>query len=114
MSRIPALALLLAACLSTTTWGTSQCREHFAAGTAPAITNVKLQSRTQEICFESYAVLHSGISRTPIYSAEHLTRAAVEAAKTLSRHDSYHPENSLATRDRAELSDYARSPGFDS
>jgi endonuclease G len=93
-------------------WAGTQCREQFAAGVAPTITNLKLQSRTQEVCFESYAVLHSGISRTPLYSAERLTRANMEAAQTLSRRDSFHPEDALPARDRAELSDYARS-GFD-
>src|SRR5450830_1000075 len=67
---------------------------------------------TRQNRFESYAVLNSGISRTPLYSAEHLTRANVEAAKTLSRRDSFHPENSLPAQDRAELSDYSRS-GYD-
>ncbi|NMM07421.1 DNA/RNA non-specific endonuclease [Polaromonas sp.] len=112
MSRTLAFVLFFAAGFLTPTWGATKCSEHFVGGVAPAITNVKLQARTQEICFESYAVLHSGISRTPLYSAEHLTRADVEAAKTLSRHDSYHPENSLPAQDRAELSDYARS-GYD-
>jgi endonuclease G len=79
---------------------------------APTITNTKLKQRTQEVCFEAYAVLHSGISRTPLYSAEHLTRDKLEAAKTLSRKDSFHPEPSLPARDRAELSDYSRS-GYD-
>ena len=112
MSRNPTFALLLLTCLSTPLWGATQCSEQFAAGVAPTITNVKLQTRTQEVCFQNYAVLHSGISRTPLYSAEHLTRANLEAAKTLSRRDSFHPESTLPARDRAELSDYSRS-GYD-
>lgn len=112
MSRNPTIVLFLVACLSTPAWASTQCREQFAAGVAPTITNVKLQSRTQEVCFQNYAVLHSGISHTPLYSAEHLTRANVEEAKTLSRRDSFHPEDTLPARDRAELSDYARS-GYD-
>jgi endonuclease G len=112
MSRVPTFSLFFVACISTSTWATTKCREQFAAGIAPTITNVRLQSRTQEVCFESYAVLHSGVSRTPLYSAEHLTRANMEGAQSLSRRDSFHPESSLLARDRAELSDYARS-GFD-
>lgn len=112
MSRFLPITLSLAACLAMPAWATIQCREQFAAGVAPTVTNPKLMPRTQEVCFESYAVLNSGISRTPIYSAEHLTRANVELAKTLSRHDSFHPESSLPAQDRAELNDYARS-GFD-
>ncbi|MBC7375823.1 MAG: DNA/RNA non-specific endonuclease, partial [Burkholderiaceae bacterium] len=112
MSRTHPLAFFLVACLSTPTWAFTQCPTYFAAGVAPTITNTKLKQRTQEVCFEAYAVLHSGISRTPLYSAEHLTRDKLEAAKTLSRKDSFHPEATLPARDRAELSDYSRS-GYD-
>ena len=83
MFRNPTIFLFLVACLSTPTWASTQCREQFAAGVAPVIINAQLQSRTQEVCFQNYAVLHSDISRTPLYSAEHLTRVNVEAAKTL-------------------------------
>lgn len=112
MSRTHHPTLFLVACLSTPTWASTQCPTYFAAGVAPTITNTKLKQRTQEICFEAYAVLHSGISRTPLYSAEHLTQDKLEAAKTLSRKDSFHPEATLPARDRAELSDYSRS-GYD-
>jgi endonuclease G len=112
MSRFFTLALPLAACLAMPTWAATQCPEHFAAGAAPTVTNPRLQARTQEVCFEAFAVLHSGISRTPLYSAEHLTRANVEAAAELSRKDSFHPEPALPAQDRAELRDYARS-GYD-
>ena len=93
-------------------WAATECPEHFAGGIAPTVTNPKLQARTQEVCFEAFAVLHSGISRTPLYSAEHLTQANLKAAGTLSRKDSFHPESALPARDRAELKDYARS-GYD-
>ncbi len=78
-------------------------------GQPPTITNPKLQPRNQEVCFETFAVLHSGISRTPPYSAEHLTRQNLEEAKTLSRRDSFHAERALPVSQRSELSDYARS-----
>ena len=112
MSRFLTLTLSLAACLAMPTWAATQCPEHFAGGVAPTVTNPKLKARTQEVCFEAFAVLHSGISRTPLYSAEHLTRANVEAAGALSRKDSFHPESTLPAQDRAELKDYARS-GYD-
>lgn len=112
MSRNTTIVLFLVACLSAPAWVSTQCREQFAAGVAPVIINVQLQSRTQEVCFQNYVVLHSGISRTPIYSAEHLTRVHAEAAKTLSRQNSFHPEGALPARDRAELSDYSRL-GYD-
>jgi endonuclease G len=56
--------------------------------------------------------MHSGITRTPLWSAEHLTRSNIDAARTLSRENSFHPEPALLISGRAELKDYARS-GFD-
>ncbi len=99
-------------CASAPTHAATACPQHFAAGVAPAVTNPKLQARTREVCFTAYAVLHSGLSRTPLYAAEHLTRANLEEAKTLSRKDSFHPEPALPASERSELSDYARS-GYD-
>ena len=112
MTRFPSLALtfsLLTCSAVPALAGTTQCPENFAGGIAPTITNPKLQARTQEICFEAFAVLHSGISRTPLYSAEHLTQANLEEAKKLSRKDFFHAELQLPPQDRSELSDYARS-----
>ena len=112
MSRFLTLTLSLAACLAMPTWAATQCPEHFVGGIAPTVTNPKLKARTQEVCFEAFAVLHSGISRTPLYSAEHLTQANLNAAGKLSRKDSYHAESTLPAEDRAELKDYAGS-GYD-
>lgn len=90
----------------------TDCPKFFFDGKEPVITNQKLKTRSREVCFEAYAVMHSGISRTPIYSAEHLTRQNLELAKTLSRKDSFHAETRLPDDERAELSDYSRS-GYD-
>ena len=95
------LTLFLAACLGLPAWAATDCPGHFAGGIAPTVTNPKLHARTQEVCFEAFAVLHSGISRTPLYSAEHLTQANLKAAGALSRKDSFHAESALPTRDRA-------------
>jgi endonuclease G len=104
--------ILLAVASVVPAWAATACPQHFGAGAAPVITNPKLQARTREVCYEAYAVLHSGVSRTPLYAAEHLTRANLLDAKTLSRKDSFHHEPSLPVADRSELGDYARS-GYD-
>lgn len=91
---------------------TAHCPQHFAGGQAPLLENSKLKARTQALCYEAFAVLHSGISRTPLYAAEHLYSQRLAQAKSLSRKDSFHAEDALPTADRAELGDYARS-GYD-
>jgi endonuclease G, mitochondrial len=90
----------------------ASCPQHFVAGQPPQLVNAKLKSRTQELCYEAFAVLHSGQSRTPLYAAERLTRQSLEKARELSRKDSFQAEDRLPERDRAELSDYSRS-GYD-
>ena len=107
----PTLVVLLLASLSLPTWATD-CPQFYAAGQPPIIAKPSLKPRTQELCFRAYSVMHSGLSRTPLWSAEHLVRADVEAAQALSRRDSFHAESRLPPSDRAELSDYARS-GYD-
>ena len=106
------LALSLTVLVSASALAGTACPQHFVAGQAPVITNSRYQARTQEICFRAFAVLHSGVSRTPLYAAERLTRENLKKAKTLSRKDSFHAEDALPKRDRAELDDYARS-GYD-
>jgi len=56
--------------------------------------------------------LYSGVTRTPLYSAEHLTKARIEAAKGVRRHNAFHAEKRLPKADRSELRDYAKS-GYD-
>ena len=106
------LAFSLAVLASASALAGTDCPQHFAAGRPPVVTNPKLQPRTQEICFGAFAVLHSGLTRTPLYAAEYLTRQNVRNAGKLSRKDSYHAEEALPEGERAELSDYERS-GYD-
>ena len=103
-------ALLLAT--SCTAKQPSSCANHFLEGQAPVITNPALAKKTAMLCFEGYAVTHSGISRTPLWSAEHLTAQRMEDASQLKRNNSFHAEEQLPPADRAELADYVRS-GFD-
>lgn len=88
------------------------CPGLFAEGRAPVLTNPKLAAHTRPLCFEAYAVLHSGASRTPLYAAEHLTRDSVAAARTVARDDSFHEEERLPATERSQLDDYVHS-GFD-
>ena len=106
------LAFSLTVLAGTSVLANTACPQHFAAGQRPVVTNPKLQPRTQELCFKAFAVLHSGLSRTPLYAAEHLTRQNMKNAAKLSRKDSFHAEDALPEGDRAELSDYERS-GYD-
>ena len=104
-----ALAWLLLASAPVVAGG---CPAHYMDGRLPEIRNQKLAAATRELCFEVFGVMHSGVTRTPLWSAEHLRADSVEAAHVLPRENSFHAEPQLPTSQRAELSDYARS-GFD-
>ena len=88
------------------------CNDHFVDGQAPRLTNAKLQRDTEQLCFNVFSVLHSGITRTPLWSAEHLEAENIQAAQALSRENSFHAETRLPANERAELNDYSRS-GYD-
>jgi len=88
------------------------CAGLFADGQPPALLNPELGRQTRPLCFRAFAVLHSGLTRGPLWSAEHLMRDDIESARTLQRVDAFHPESALPPGERAELSDYTRS-GFD-
>ena len=105
-------ALLMVSLATLANAQIGDCDKHFFQKTAPSFTRPALQQSTVGLCFEAYATLHSGVSRTPLWSAEHLTRASLAAAKEVKREDSFHAEETLPATQRAELSDYARS-GFD-
>jgi endonuclease G len=90
------------------------CSSQLYRGVAPEIKIEKLSAQTRAVCFSEIAVLYSGIARTPLWSAEHLTAARIERARTLARlrSNAFHEESSLPSEVRSELSDYRRS-GFD-
>jgi endonuclease G len=90
------------------------CQSQLYQGTAPAIKSAKLADSTYAVCFSEIALLYSGIARTPLWSAEHLTAARIALARTLPRlrGNAFHEEPSLPAEGRSELADYRRS-GFD-
>lgn len=113
--RTPRLILALAAIASCLTASASfartSCPSHFVEGTAPSLPP-KLTPRTRELCYASFALLHSALSRTALWSAERLTRKSVSAAEALERSSEFFPEPRLPKTERSELSDFKYS-GFD-
>lgn len=91
---------------------TTSCTTTYFGRVAPRLVNAKLAARTTPVCYAGYSVLFSGVTRTPLWSAEKLTAAAIDGAHSLDRVDEFHPDEHLAEDDRSELRDYRRS-GFD-
>ncbi len=90
------------------------CQSQLYLGAAPVLKNPKLAAQTYPVCFSEISLLYSGVARTPLWSAEHLTAARIQRARGLPRlhSDAFHEELGLPAGERSELADYRRS-GFD-
>jgi len=86
------------------------CGDHFVGKAPPNVSAVVNHERN--LCFAEFAIGYSMLSRSPLYSAEHLTALEVRQAKLIDRNDQFHEESSLPDNARAELRDY-RGSGFD-
>jgi endonuclease G len=103
--------VLLVVCASGPAW-TETCTSIFAGGQAPVLLNAKLAQRTTILCNNAFAVLASGVTRGPLWSAEHLTARSLADADATARTGRFHDDQRLPPEDRAVLSDYVRS-GYD-
>ena len=86
----------------------SACPQFFLNGTPPAIAK---RPTDRALCYDSFAILYSGESKTPIFVAERLNRASIADAGE-KRTDKFFADARLRSTERATLDDYKGS-GFD-
>ncbi|WP_420998117.1 DNA/RNA non-specific endonuclease [Cupriavidus sp. 30B13] len=91
--------------------GFSQCPQFFAQQAAPRLRDDPL-AKARELCYDAFAVLHSGRSKTPLYVAERLSRSQLLDARDEARTDRFFADARLPRAERAELDDYKGS-GYD-
>lgn len=81
------------------------CRHFFAGGQSPTVPP---QPQLRPLCFDAFAILHSGQHKTPVFVAQKLNRAQLDHGAP-PRHDRFYAEARLPRAERAELDDYRRS-----
>jgi endonuclease G len=83
----------------------AQCPQFFANSKPPVIAPRPL---LRELCYEAFAVLHSGTTRTPVFVAQRLNRESIEDADE-KRAKRFFTDARLPSAERAELEDYKGS-----
>jgi len=109
--RLLSLGLVLLAAPTASFAQEATCQQLFPGGQPPALVNARLAPRTTLLCNDAYAVLASGLTHGPLWSAEHPTAASL-AARDTAREGTFHPDDRLPRADQAQLRDY-RSSGYD-
>lgn len=88
-----------------------QCQQQYLDGKAPVIHVAAFKNQTRTLCYSEFSVVHSGVTRTPLWSSQFLTKAELDQPK-IARVDNFHEELAIPTNERATLNDYKGS-GFD-
>ena len=108
---IPLLSVVLAARFTTAVHAAedfSACPQFFANAKPPIVAP---RPTHRALCYDAFAILHSGESKTPVYAAEKLNRGSVAAAHE-KRTNRFFADARLRSAERATLEDY-KSSGYD-
>ena len=88
--------------------GFAACPQFFAKGTPPVVETRPMQ---RALCYDAFAILHSGETKTPVLVAQRLNRESVADADE-KRTNRFFPDARLRAAERANLEDYQGS-GYD-
>ncbi len=111
MSRMRLWLFVASWLVSASALAGTACPNFYAAGSAPTL-DASLTDRTTEVCHTEYVLMASGVTKGPLYSAQHLTAAQIAGADSISRSGSFHQETAIPAADRSQSSDYTNS-GYD-
>ena len=90
--------------------GNSGCLKQFYRDVPPILNRESLKKDSYALCFNGFNVMYSGVSKTPLWSAEYLTPERLSIK--IKREDNFHEETRVQQAHRALLTDY-RGSGYD-
>ncbi len=90
--------------------GFAACPQFFPA--APPAVPDREALKPRELCYDAFAILHSGKTKTPVYVVQRLTRDTLTDAKDEKRTNRFFADARLPSAERATLDDYKGS-GYD-
>ena len=98
--------------LPSTKNGFQACRSHFPGQQPAGGRALGAEWKLTELCFDHFAVLYSGHSKSPLLVIERLNRAQIADAADEQRADEFFADTRVAARQRASLEDF-RGSGCD-
>ena len=108
-AAIIALAIASGASVSAAAASFQGCRSEFFGREAPT---VRTTGNTYALCADDFATLYSAETKTPLYSAEHLTEGQIASAIHMRRVGVFHEDARLPPSDAAQLRSFFHS-GYD-
>lgn len=88
------------------------CSDQFPQQRALQVSAVSAQWAPLALCSDAFAVLYSGLTKTPMVVVEKLNRVRLQSAAGLERTDQFYADTRVPEKWRADLADYQGS-GFD-
>jgi endonuclease G, mitochondrial len=86
----------------------TECKQFFAGGKVPVFQS-RPPAKARPLCYDAFAVLHSGATKTPLYVAERINKAALLDAAGEKRSNRFFADARLPQSERAALDDYKGS-----
>jgi endonuclease G len=87
--------------------GFDKCRQFFP-GELPRVPETRM-TLSRDLCYDAFAILHSGQSKTAVFVVQRLTREILEDAADEKRGNRFFADARLPSRERANLEDYKGS-----
>lgn len=91
--------------------GFAECRQFFPGQLPPRVPELR-PLKARDLCYDAFAILHSGLRKTPVFVVERLTREQLQDAADEKRTNRFFADARLPSAERAQLDDYKGS-GYD-